>query len=66
MGGGEETFTDLFACLGCALNFDGNPYNELSVLIMTVLDEYNPGELPASIRLHEAYYTVVFRTGEFL
>lgn len=40
--------------------------NDVFVMIMPDYDEYNPGESPASIRLYVAYYTVVFRPGEFL
>ena len=65
-GGVKEMFEDLFAHVACMSNFDGNPYDKLFVTIMPDSDNYNPGESPTSIRLFEAYFTVVFRPGEFL
>lgn len=57
-------FADLCARLSCASNFDGNPYDVLSVAMMSDYGEYILAETPTSIGLHEAHYTVVFRPGE--
>ena len=55
---------DLFVHLRCASNFDGNPYDKLSIVIMPAHDKYNPAKMPTSIGLHGAYYTIVFRPGK--
>ena len=60
--GVEETFADLFAHLECAPNFDGNPEGMLHVALGDV--GYNPVMTPALIRLHGAYYMVLFHPGE--
>ena len=63
----KETFAELFACLECAPNFDGNPENALHVALVLTEGKvwYNPAITPALIGLHGAYYTVVFRPGEY-
>ena len=61
-------FTELFARLECAPNFDGNPQNVLRVA--HVLTEgkvrYNLAVTPVVIGLHGAYYMVLFRPGEYI
>ena len=54
---------DLFASLRGVQNFDGNPYDKLSVVVMPDHDEYNLAEMPTSIGLHGVHYTIVFRPG---
>ena len=56
-------FIDLFAHLECASNFDGNLYDKLSIVIISDHDKYKLAQTPASIGLHGAYYTIMFRPG---
>lgn len=64
-GGTNKTHVDLFACLRCALNFNGNPHDKLFITIMPDYVEYDPAEMSASIGLHGAYYMFMFRPGEY-
>ena len=61
-------FAELFACLECAPNFDGNPENALSVALVLTEGEvrYNLAITPALIGLHGTYYMVLFRPGEYI
>ena len=61
-------FAELFARLECAPNFDGNPENVLSVALVLTEGEvrYSLAMTPALIGLHGAYYTVLFRPGEYI
>ncbi len=53
----EETFSELFARLECASNFDGNPENVLHVALILLEGEvwYNPAMMPTVIGLHGAF-----------
>ena len=53
----------MFTCLECAPNFDGNPEGALHVTLGDI--GYNPAMMPVLIGLHGAYYTVLFRPGEY-
>ncbi len=56
---------DLFTCLGCAPDYDGNPFNVLEVRMVPGELEYNPAEMPALIGLYGANYTILFYPGEW-
>ena len=64
----KETFAELFTRLECAPNFDGNPENVLSVAFVLTEGEvrYSLAMTPALIRLHGAYYMVLFHPGEYI
>ena len=64
----KETFAELFAQLECAPNFDGNPEDALSAAIVLTEGEvrYDVAMTPALVGLHGAYYTVLFRPGEYI
>ena len=64
----KETFAELFARLECAPNFYGNLENALSVALVLTEGKvrYNLAMTPALIGLHGAYYTVLFRPGEYI
>ena len=55
---------DLFTHLECALNFDGNPHDKLSMAIMPDNVGYDPAETPTSIGLHGTYYMVLFQSSK--
>ena len=59
-------FAELFTHLECALNFDGNPENALSVALVLTEGKvrYDVAMTPALVGLHGAYYTVLFRPGD--
>ena len=48
----------------CASNFDGNLHDVLRVRVMPGDLDYNPAEMPASIGLYGACYTITFYPGE--
>ena len=52
-------FAELFAHLDCALAYDGNPWDELVVIIRE--DTYGPDETPVSIGMYGWWYTIEFR-----
>ena len=62
--GVEETLGDLFAHLGCVLDYDGNLHDALCVTLIPGDMECDLSETPALIGLHGASYTVVFHPGE--
>ena len=59
LGGIDETFSDLFACLRCASNVEGNCHDKLFIAPMSDYVEYNPAEMPALVGLHGVCYTVI-------
>jgi len=46
------------------LNFDGNLHDVLRVRLMPGDMEYNPSEMPVSIGLYGAHYTITFYPGK--
>ena len=59
---------ELFAREECAPNFDGNPEDALSATIVLTNGkvQYGVAMTPALVGLHGAYYTVLFRPGEYI
>ena len=55
-------FAELFACLDCALVYNGNPWGKLVAIIGE--DTYGLCKTPALIGLYGGWYTIKFRCGK--
>lgn len=62
--GVDEIFAELFAGMGCASVYDGNPAGELVAIIGG--EEYGPRDTLATIGLYGGWYNVDFRPGDLV